>query len=248
MKTFLNFGLIFLLAHSISAISNEPFPVDSASLEKLFQSVDQTAQDKLFQENKFSLKRATYFGKRHRIVKVNMGLLVDNGRAFVINPFDDIQFIVNTAEVKTYNGGLSQRWVGNLLDPRLDLAEADIPVELKNQINTMGINISATRTVHPAHQFGSDKKIGISSDPSKEFITSKIYASGKFPEYGARYRLLPINQIADYHLIIELDNSKQLINGKTNIAQQRRNAHLEFSEALKSEEMKTKNQKKGDLK
>lgn len=248
MKTFLNYGLIILLTHSIAAISNEPFPVDSEKLEKLFQSVDQTMQDKLFEENKFSLKRATYFGKRHRIVKVNMDLLSDNGKAFVVNPFDDIHLIVNTAEIKIYDGGLSQRWVGNLLDPRLDLAEADIPMELKKQLNTIGLNISATPVVHPAHQIDIGNKVGISSDPSKEFVTSKIYVSGKFPEYGARYRLLPINQKADYHLVIELDNSKQLISGKSAIAQQRRNAHMEFSEALSSEETKNKSPKKGGLK
>ncbi len=248
MKTFLNFGLIILLTHSITAISNDPFPVDSESLEKLFQPVDQTMQDRLFEENQFSLKRATYFGKRHRIVKVNMDLLVDNGRAFVVNPFDDIQFIVNTAEIKVYGGGLSQRWVGNLLDPRLDLAEADIPVAFKKQLNTLGINISATRIVKPAHHFDKDTKVGITSDPNKEVITSKIYVSGKFPEYGVRYRLLPINQSADYHLIIELDNSKQLMSGKSAIAQQRRNAHLEFSERLNLEEAKSKSQKQGDLK
>ena len=61
-------------------------------------------QDKLFEENKFSLKRLTYFGKRYRIVKVKMDLLSDNGKAFVVNPFDDIQLAINTAEIKIYNG------------------------------------------------------------------------------------------------------------------------------------------------
>jgi len=33
-----------------------------------------------------------------------MDLLSDNGKAFVVNPFDDIQLAINTAEIKIYNG------------------------------------------------------------------------------------------------------------------------------------------------
>ena len=248
MKIFLQFGLFILLAHSMSVFSSEPFPVDSSELEKLFEPVDPSLQDQLFKENQFSLKRATYFGKRYRSVKVNLDLLAPNGKAFVVNPFDDVEFIVSTAEIKNYDGGLSQRWVGNMLKPHLDLEDVDIPAELKTQLNTMGINITPMRVRRRAGDSEISGEVGISPDSTEEIAKNSIYITGRFPEYGIRYRLLPVDQVANYHLIIELDHSKQLINGTSDEAKRRREEHTIFREALEAEEKRMEKQKQGGLK
>ena len=251
MKTFLSFGLIILLAHSIAAVSNEPFPVDSESLEKLFQPVDQAIQNKLFEENKFSLKRATYFGKRHRIVKVNMDLLSDNGKAFVVNPFSDVDLIVKTKKISTYSDGMSQKWVAEKLNSRLDTDHEEVPQHLKTQLNSMNLSIRSFR--HEEHIESPMDITGhaISPDPYKLQIRSKLYISGTLVDCSNQYRVLPTDSTAEYYLIVELDPKKSLLRGTSDEAQKRRTTHMNFDKELREAEARLKNDrltKKGDLK
>lgn len=241
MKSFLKIGLIVLLTHSISVISSEPFPVDSASLEKLFQPVEQTIQDELFAENQFSLKRATYFGKRHRIVKVNMDLLADNGKAFVVNPFDDVGLIVKTREISTYSDGISQKWVAEKLNSRIDTDHPEVPRELKDQLNSMTLSIRSFRHEEHIENPMNIAGNGISHDPYKVQIRSKLYISGTLVDFNNHYRIVPTDSTAEYYLIVELDPKKRLLRGSSDEAQARRTAHMNFDQELREAEARFEN-------
>ena len=250
MKTFLKLGFSILLLQSSYIFSNEVFPIDSENLERFFQPVEQGAQDKIFNDNKFSLKGAAYFGKRHRIVKANLGLLAENGKAFIINPFDDVSLIVKTKEIITYRNSLSQRWTVEKLNSRIDIDDPRLTKNLKDQLNTMTLNIRSFRHENKAQGLQSIKGNAISSDPYKGQIQSKLYVSGQLTDLNNHYRVLPVDSSAEFYLVIELDPDKKLIRGNSEAAQQRRNAHQDFSEKLKAEEdrIKDENRSKGGSK
>ena len=250
MKIFLKLGISILLLHSSNVFSSEPFPIDSKNLEKFFQSVEHNTQDKVFENNKFSLKGAAYFGKRHRIVKANLDLLAENGKAFVMNPFDDVDLIVKTKEIVTYQNDLSQRWTVEKLNSRIDVDDPRLTKDLKDQLNSMTLNIRSFRHEVKTENIKSVKGNAISPDPYKSQIRSKLYVSGQLTDFNNHYRVLPVDSSAEYYLVIELDPKKRLIRGDSESAKQRRSAHLEFSERLRLEEDREKDVKtnKGESK
>jgi len=250
MKIFLKLGISILLLHSSYVFSSEPFPIDSKDLEKFFQSVEQNTQDKVFDNNKFSLKGAAYFGKRHRIVKANLDLLAENGTAFVMNPFDDVDLIVKTKEIVTYQNDLSQRWTVEKLNSRVDVVDPRLSKDLKDQVNSRSLNIRSFRHEVKTENIKSVKGNAISPDPYKSQIRSKLYVSGQLTDFNNHYRVLPVDSSAEYYLVIELDPKKRLIRGDSESAKQRRSVHLEFSERLRLEEDREKDVKtnKGESK
>lgn len=242
MKTFFKLGFISLLLQSSHILSNEVIPVDTSNLEKFFQPIELDLQDKLFEDNKFSLKEATYFGKRHRIVKANLDLLADDGQIFIINPFEDINIVVKTKEIINYQNSLSQRWTVEKIDSRIDIDDPLLTKELKDQLNTMSLNIRSFRHEKYYQDIQNIKGNAISSDPYKERIQSKLYVSGQLTDLNNHYRVLPVDSSAEFYLVIELDPKKKLIRGDSEAAQHRRNAHTEFSKQLKLEKDRLKNE------
>ena len=236
MKTFLKLGIFLLVVQSGYVFSNEPFSVNSQKLEHLFQPVKQDVQDQVFSKHQFSLKRATYFGKRHRIVKANLELLADNGQAFVVNPFDDINLIVKTKKIRNYSDGISQMWIAEKLNSRLDIDHPKITQDLKEQLNSMTLNIRSFRHEAGIPDFQSIGGKAISPEPFSQQVRSKLYISGQLTDFNNNYRVLPVDTAAEYYLIVELNPKKSLIRGDSEDAKKRRSDHMKFKSQLRIDE------------
>ena len=89
MKTFLKTGVyLCLVCPHFFAVSNPITSIDPQELERLFQPIHQSVRDKAYRENNYSIKRATYFSKRHRIVEADLDLLAEKSGPFLLNPFE----------------------------------------------------------------------------------------------------------------------------------------------------------------
>ncbi len=124
MKTFLKTGVYLCLVCPLFAVSNPIISIDPQKLERLFQPIHQSVRDKAYRENNYSIKRATYFSKRHRIVEADLDLLAEKLGPFLLNPFEDVELVVEADNIRDQHSGTTRVWVGKKLSGRIDTEDS----------------------------------------------------------------------------------------------------------------------------
>lgn len=235
MKTFLKLGIYLSIICPMLAISNPLTSIDSHKLNRLFQPVPQDIRDKTFNQNYYSIKRATYFAKRHRIVKADLDLLAEKSEPFILNPFDDVALVIETDKIRDQYSGTTRVWMGKKLSDRIEVEDPRLSKELKKQLNSVILYIHAESVENEEGEFS---RPAISSDLSKPSISTAIYITGEVSHLNSKYQILPVNSSFDKYLVIELDREKRLLSDSSEEAQRRREAHMEFERSLLREQQK----------
>ena len=238
MKTFLKTGVyLCLVCPHFFAVSNPITSIDPQELERLFQPIHQSVRDKAYRENNYSIKRATYFSKRHRIVEADLDLLAEKSGPFLLNPFEDVELVVEADNIRDQHSGTTLVWVGKKLSGRIDTEDSRLSKELKKQLNSVNLYIHAESVENEGGDFSQP---AISPDLSKPSVSNVIYVTGEISHFNSRYQILPADNSFKKYLIIELDRQKRLISGSSEEAQRRRDAHMEFERRLLEEEEERK--------
>ena len=233
MKIFLKLGVYLCLAYPILAISNPLTTTDSQKLKRLFQPIPQDVRDKTINQNNYSIKRATYFAKRHRIVQAELDLLGEKAGPFILNPFEDVELVIEMDKIRDQYSGTTRVWKGNKLSDRIETEDPRLSDELKKQLNSVNLYIHAESVENRAGDFS---RPAISSDLSKPSISTVIYLTGQVSHLNSQYQILPVDGSFKKYLIIELDREKSLISGSSEKAQRRRDAHMAFEKILLRDE------------
>ena len=134
-------GLPMLGMPSFFAVSNPITSIDPQELERLFQPIHQSVRDKAYRENNYSIKRATYFSKRHRIVEADIDLLAEKSGPFLLNPFEDVELVVEADNIRDQHSGTTRVWVGKKLSGRIDTEDLRLSKGLKKQLNSVNLYI-----------------------------------------------------------------------------------------------------------
>jgi len=215
MKTFLNLMTCLFMAHSTHAGSSEAFSFDDQVLAQFFEPIDQTIQDNVFEEKKSSLNQKACIGKRYRIVKANLGLMVSNGKAFVMNPFDDVRLVVKTKELRNFSNGTAQIWVMDKVNSRMDIDISGMTPNIKEWINTVRLTVNSSRYEEPLQTPQQVTGVGISQNPSSRVIRSKRYVWGQMSAFNNIYYISPVTERAEYYLVVQQNSVQRLKKKRT---------------------------------
>ena len=240
MKTFLKLGAYLCFISPSVVLANPPTLNDSQYLKPFFQSVSKDISDKIFKENNYSLKRATYFAKRHRIVVADLDLLAEKSGPFILNPFDDVALVIEADQIRDQYSGTTRVWVGKKLSERIDVEDARLSKELKKQLNSVSLYIHAQSVENRGGDFSKPAISPNSPNLTKPTKSTAIYVTGQVNHLDSEYQILPADSSFTKYLIIELNREKSLISGSSDEAQRRRDAHMEFEKILLREEEKRK--------
>jgi hypothetical protein len=226
------FGLIAALV-TFSATANPP-----DKLDELMTPVDGATYDKLYQNNEFSIRQQLYFAKKHRIVKINTDLLMQNSKPFSITPFNEMKFkILGEHKVKPINQQ-THIWDGQLSHPRIKTDDE----ELNQSLNEVTLYLHAGSILHNPENGPLIDGIGQSAQTMQ--VATKMVNGEIRDRLGKKtvvIYVLPFNP--DYNLVYLLDKTKQVGEGYSNPSE--RSGKLDrFIKELNDEKAKRKQQEK----
>lgn len=226
MKTFLNLVACVFVVPSADAGSSESFSLDDQVLAQFFESIDQPTQDKIFEANKAHLIEQACLAKRYRIARADLGLMNNDDKPFVINPFDDVSLVVKTREISNFNNGTSQMWIMDKVHSRLDIDIPGVTPEIKKWLNTVKLTVRSYRYQDNLQVPQKTTGAGISQNPFAGVIRSHRSVWGQWKDANNIYHMSPVTERGEYYLIVQQD-SPQRMNDKRIQKRCGINSHLE---------------------
>lgn len=212
----------------VTAILAAPPVAWASDLPELFIPVSGQEEQQVRRENQYFLKLHNYFAKRHRIVRVNTGVLF-NAPRFRITFFDDMSISVRRDSI-TYNGESKAMfsWTGRMENQPIapeDFLSRGHPPDRANDAYAAVVEVSIAGS-----SYVYDPKTGRSSSlASRDSKTLRPTASvdrskGQYKiraiqteisplSLSTTFRLKPLETDKRYHVLIETDPAKILSPG-----------------------------------
>ncbi|MFT4929305.1 MAG: hypothetical protein ACI8WB_005436 [Phenylobacterium sp.] len=191
---------VFILLCSLTVQSAPP-----DKLNELMISVNSVDYESAYSKNEFYIRKQLHFAKKHKIVKINTDLLLNNQSAFSITPFKGAKFIVAANHESKAMPGRLYLWAGQLTFPYINNNNP----HFSKVLNDISLTVLSMTVPYAQAQTGSSLGNSHNPDNSKSTIWSVI---GEFADRRGKkdkhyiVRLLPNSP--QYHLVYLQDNSK----------------------------------------
>lgn len=230
----------FLVFNTLTAeAQNHP-----ESQKKLLSAYPLTPQEieSLDQPNNHQIRRELYFSKRHRYARIDVTPLLSGSKEIQIDLFEDIPINIKINGFDQSDDGQLIRWKGTTINQEFDVESA--PKELLPfiQANHEAILITFMERRRLDSE-AMEKEVSIGAQPTVTVnpsdnnssqlppfqATYTLYARIKNPNNGKKYRVVPLENHPDFHLIYEVDDTKTLGNSENSNDPRRKSfeAHLE---------------------
>jgi len=182
----------------------------AAAPPELLIDVDSTSAYAKEVRGYYSYRDHEYFAKpdRFKLVRVNLDLLKSD-EPFVIRLFGNDVLMVRKISARS-DSELYESWTGTILDPALETTDEHGPFTISISSGAIDRNTGTGETRNPLDSFAPDE-VGDNAIVERLFaIEATIVIPFEMTTMSGEYRILPLAENPDYHLLMEVDPSKKL--------------------------------------
>lgn len=199
--------------HEIGQLAAES---SAPALPELLRPAEPEALVRFAGSSNYFLREQLYFAKRHRIVKIDFGVLERDRARFTVTPFDDLVIELQATRIDRSSPGGSVLWQGTILRPALaapeqptnDLADT---VDLAYRMAVRDVDATLARELQKAGE--RLPRTANSNRPGEGALKMRVMTMSAAWDHRAlpsAIRIAEIEEDPRYHVIYEVDDSKLL--------------------------------------